>query len=100
MPFGLLNARTTYGRMTRKLLHGLEDVDNYVDDVIAHSQTWEKRMEVLRSCFLRLREVLLTMKPSKCQFGLSHVDFVGHKVGSGQVLTQSYNVETCPNSSY
>ena len=42
--------------------------------------------------FFRVREASLTMKPSKCQVGFSRVDFVGYKVGSGLVLTQSDNV--------
>ena len=34
MPFGLVNAPVTFNRLMRKLLHGSEFLDNYVDDVL------------------------------------------------------------------
>jgi len=37
MPFGLVNAGSTYNRMVRKLLDGATNLQSYVDDVIGHT---------------------------------------------------------------
>ena len=98
MPFGLVNAGATYSRMMRKLLNGLEDVDNYVDDVIVHSPTWEEHLATLAKVFDRIRAASLTVKPSKCWLGCSKVDFLGHQVGGGKILTQDDKVDRVKNA--
>jgi len=40
MPFGLVNAPATFNRLMRKLLYASKHLDNYVDDVLAHTPTW------------------------------------------------------------
>ena len=37
MPFGLVNAGTSFGRMMRILLNGLSGVDNYVDHIVVYT---------------------------------------------------------------
>ena len=98
MPFGLINAGATYERMMRKLLNGMTGVANYVDDVIVYSTTWEEHMVSLRELFNRVKEASLTMKPSKCNVAYSQVNFVGHKVGAGQLTTQMDKVERVMNA--
>ena len=93
MSFGLVNAGATYGRMMRRLLDGIPDVDNYVDDVIVHSPTWKSHLGTLQALFARVRQASLTVKPSKCHVGYLQVDFVGHQVGSGMMFTQSDKVD-------
>ena len=44
MPFGLVNAGSTYNRMMRKLLNGATDIDNYIDDVLSHTKSWEREL--------------------------------------------------------
>ena len=44
MPFGLVNAGASYGRMMRKLSNGLTGVDNYMDDIELHTQTWPEHL--------------------------------------------------------
>ena len=93
MPFGLVNAGATYSRMMRNLVDGLDGVAFYVDDVIVHSRTWDQHVETLSELFARIREASLTVKPSKCWLGYSKVDFLGHRVGDGNILTQDDKVD-------
>ena len=55
MAFGLVNAGAMYGRMMRRLLDGIPDVDNYVDEVIVHSPTWKSNLGTLQALFARVR---------------------------------------------
>ena len=65
----------------------------YVDDVIVHSRTWDQHVETLSELFARIREASLTVKPSKCWLGYSMVDFLGHRVGDRNILTQDDKVD-------
>ena len=77
----------------RNLVDGLDGVAFYVDDVIVHSRTWDQHVETLSELFTRIREASLTVKPSKCLLGYSKVDFLGHHVGDGNILTQDDKVD-------
>jgi len=83
MPFGLQNACATYGRMMRRVLEGLEQTDNFVDDVISFTDGWLSHMQELQQLFTRVRQAGLTVKPSKCYFEYDSLDYGGHKVGQG-----------------
>jgi len=47
-PFGLVNAPSVYGKLTRNLLHGLNKIDNFVDDLITYTGEIEEHIETLR----------------------------------------------------
>lgn len=68
MPFGLKTAGAIFSRMMRSLLAplGREDVDNFMDDILIHTETWQQHMDALRVLFHRLREAHLTVRPKKC----------------------------------
>jgi len=55
MPFGLVNAPATFNRFMRKLLVGNDSLDNYVDDVLTHTPTWEIICMPLEIFFLEFR---------------------------------------------
>ena len=98
MSFGLVNAGATYERMMRKLLSGMQGVANYVDDVIVYSSTWDEHMYSLRELFSRVKKASLTVKPSKCRVACTQVDFVGHRVGEGQLTTHMDKVKRVMNA--
>ena len=79
--------------MMRKLLNGVDDVDNYVDDVLGHTSSWEGHISMLREVFERIRQAGLTIKPSKCLFGYFTVKFLGHNVGQGKLTPQDNTVQ-------
>ena len=85
MPFGLVNAGSTYNRMMRKLLEGATNIDSYIDDVLAHTSEWLKHIEVLRDFFSRVKKANLTLKPSKCELGYDKVEFLGYTITGDSV---------------
>ena len=66
--------------MMRKLLAGTTNLESYLDDVMAHTQTWEDHLSTLRIFFGRVKEGNLKLKPSKTQIGFKKIDFLGHQV--------------------
>ena len=73
MPFGLVNSGATFCRMMRKLLKNLKDTDNFVDDIIIHTDTWANHMAAIEALFIRLREARLTARPTKCVLAVRSV---------------------------
>jgi hypothetical protein len=81
MPFGLVNAGSSYNRMMRKMLEGSRNLESYLDDVLGHTEKWGDHLKVLRDFFERVRSANLALKPSKCQVGYGEVEFLGHTLG-------------------
>ena len=93
MAFGLVNSAATFSKIMRKLLHDMENVHNYIDDILIHTATWEKHVKVLQEVFKRLRSAGLTARPTKCNIGYSEVEFLGHVVGKGIIKPKPDKVE-------
>jgi hypothetical protein len=86
MPFGMVNAGATFVRLMNKVLKGHEDyADSYVDDVGIFSDNWLFHLEHLKLVFQELRDAKLMARPSKCSFGFSELEFLGHIAGRGVI---------------
>jgi hypothetical protein len=60
-----------------------------MDDVLVLAATDEEFINNLRQVFQRFRDRRVTLNPEKCRFGLSEIEFVGHKIDSnGLSFTQ------------
>ena len=57
------------------------NIDNFVDDIIIFTSTWEQRLQVLEQLFMRLRDAILTVKPIKCFTEFHDLECLGHMVG-------------------
>ena len=86
MPFGMANAGMPMTRAVRRLLEGMDNVVDYIDDLLVYTKTWEE-------LFKRLKAANLVVRPTKCELGATQVDFPGHRLGRGTVGLQDYNVE-------
>jgi hypothetical protein len=93
MPFGLVNAPATFSRIMRKVLQAAQDLDNYLDDVLAHTRDWNQHLLGLRDLFTRLRKAKLAIRPTKCSIGYNRVEFLGFRVGDNQLQPISSKVD-------
>uniref|UniRef100_A0A3Q2WY89 Gypsy retrotransposon integrase-like protein 1 n=1 Tax=Haplochromis burtoni TaxID=8153 RepID=A0A3Q2WY89_HAPBU len=82
MPFGLKGAAQTFQPLMDSVLRGLPFVFVYLDDILVASSSKEQHMFHLRQVFQRLAEHGLIINPSKCQFGLPVLDFLGHRISA------------------
>ena len=80
LPFGLVNAPSTYQMVMDDVLRGLnwKILLCYIDDIIIFSSSFEEHLHHLDLVFQRLRKANLTLKPSKCTFGAQRVMYLGH----------------------
>jgi hypothetical protein len=97
MPFGLVNSASSYNRMMRKLLEGSNNLESYVDDVLAHTRNWRDHIETLREFFERVRRAHLTLKPKKCEIGYEKIDFLGHTIEDERIAPKKESVDKIVN---
>jgi hypothetical protein len=60
--------------MMRKVLKGLQNVDNFVDDILIFTDTLPQHAKVFDQVLDRLAGVRLTVKPSTCFIGYSQIE--------------------------
>lgn len=80
MPFGLRNAAQTFQRFIDQVLRGLPFAYAYLDDLLIASTSIEDHHAHLRQVLQRLSDHGMIINPTKCVFGTSELDFLGHRV--------------------
>ena len=88
LPFGLTNAPSTFERLMDIVLNRLtwKIALIYIDDIIVFSKSFDEHLHHLEIVFQRLREAGIKLKPSKCDFGKSEVNFLGHVITKDGVM--------------
>ncbi|GFW59593.1 hypothetical protein TNCV_3222431 [Trichonephila clavipes] len=71
MQFGLCNAAATFQRFIDEVLRNLPFVFAFVDDILVASSSPEEHLQHLQILFTRLQQYGLSLKPSKCIFGVT-----------------------------
>jgi len=59
MPFGLKTAGATYTQLLKKVLKNAKNLENFIDDIIAHSDGFENQLKTLRDLFERVKRANL-----------------------------------------
>ena len=79
IPFGLKNVGATYQPSMVALFHEMihHEIEVYVDDMIARSQTEEEHLDHLQKLFDRLKIYKLRLNPNKCTFGVRSGKLLG-----------------------
>ena len=93
LPFSLVTACATYIRLMRIVLAGLPNVSFYFDNIFVYSTDWPQHVSSVRSVLLKLREHHLTIKPSKCKFGVSTIQYLGFQLDGSQLKPQLNKIE-------
>ena len=81
MPFGLVTAPATFCRLMRKVLHNMTNVDNFIDDILVYTESYDQHIKILSELFTRLQAANLNARPSKCSLAYSKLDCLGHVIG-------------------
>jgi hypothetical protein len=95
MPFGLTNAPATFCTLVNDIFREwLNDfVIVYIDNILIYSGSLEEHAEHLRKVFQRLRENKLYAKLEKCEFRVTKMDFLGHRITQKCLKTDDHKVK-------
>ncbi|KAK1911204.1 hypothetical protein P3342_011806 [Pyrenophora teres f. teres] len=87
MPFGLTNAPATFQELINNVLRAHLDifVIAYLDDILVYSETLEDHVEHVKTVLRALEQFNLRLKPEKCKFHKTKVNFLGYVVGADGV---------------
>ena len=87
MPFGLVNAPATFQEYINDALGDLVDTVCivYLDDILVYSKDPADHEQAVRSVLQRLRDAGLYANPSKCEFHVESVRFLGFVVSEAGI---------------
>ena len=87
MPFGLVNAPSTFQRLMNTVFEDIlnRNVSVYIDDIIVYSRTIEEHMNHLRQVFERLDSRDLRLHPQKCRFLCDEIKFLGFVINKSGI---------------
>ena len=95
MLFSLTNAPATFQCLMETCLDDLHLnwCIIYLDDVIVFSKTPEEHVERLAAVFDKICKAGLKLKPSKCEFFKSRINYLGHIVSRNGIETDPKKIE-------
>lgn len=94
MPFGLNNAPSTFqSLMTISSNSSLENLYLYFSMILVYSTTWKEHITHLKEVFTILRQHQLYANKGKCNFGNTHIEYLGHIISKGIISIDSSMVE-------
>ena len=82
--FGLRNAPAAFQREIQTVLQEFpqKKVIVYIDDILIIEDTFEKHLQLVRKVLSTLARYGIKIKPEKCQWFASSVDFLGHSISA------------------
>ena len=86
MPFGLKNAAQAFQRLMDSILRGLPFAFVYLDDILIASTNTEEHKDHLRQVLKLLEANGLVIRKDKCVFGVTEINFLGHRVTTAGIL--------------
>ena len=93
MPFGLKHAAQTFQRLMDGILQGLDFAFVYLDDILVASTSEAQHLQHLRRIFDLLSSNGLVINKSKCVFGVSELEYLGHLVTTDGIRPLKSRVE-------
>ena len=90
--YGISSAPAIFQRLMETLLAGIPHTAVFLDDVCVTGATEEEHVQNVDEVLKRLQLAGLRVNPSKCQWMLSEVTYLGHKVTSDGVHTTEEKV--------
>ena len=82
LSMGMRNAAQSFQRLADSILGDLEGSFCYLDDVLLFSKSPEEHQKLVEELFKRLDKAGMSIALSKCQFGVSSLEYLGYQVSS------------------
>jgi Reverse transcriptase (RNA-dependent DNA polymerase) len=78
LPMGVNQSPDIAQEIMEKVLHGINDIKKYLDDIGCFSETWEAHLQLLDTVLHRLEANSFTVNPSKCKWVVKETNWLEH----------------------
>ena len=93
LAMGMKNSAQSFQRMVQDVIGDMPNVFCYLDDLLIFSKSTKHHLEILKELFSKLENAGLTLALSKCQFGVSSLEYLGYKVDSSGLIPMKKKVD-------
>jgi hypothetical protein len=102
MPFGLCNAPSTFQSLMNHVFRPFlrHFVLVFFDDILIYRKTWKDHLTHVDQVLSLLAQHHLFLKQSKCAFGASEVEYLGHLMGKDGVRVDPKKIEAMQDWSH
>lgn len=92
-PMGLAGMPGVWSRLMRVLFGKYPFIVVYLDDICVFSRTMEDHLQHLDTLFQVLRQEKLYAQVTKCHFGATSVNFLGHTISAQGIMVDTKKTE-------
>ena len=92
LPYGVSTAPAIFQSVMDRILHGLP-VACYLDDILIVAKTEEEHDELLEKTLERLEKAGVRLSQEKCEFRLSELRYLGHRIDATGIHPTSEKVQ-------
>ena len=85
LAMGLRNSQSCMTRFLNKVLHGLDFIFVYIDDILIFSKDFDEHLKHLKLVLQRFREYSLVVNAEKCIIAARELDFLGHHISQSGI---------------
>ena len=100
MFFGLTNSPATFQALMNSIFADLiatGKVAVYLDDILIFTNTLEEHRKIVKEVLKRLEDNDLFLRPEKCEFEQTKIEYLGLIISEGEVRMDPVKVEAVKN---
>ena len=98
LPFGVASAPALFQKMMDTVLRGIPGVICYIDDILVSGKDEESHLRSLAEVFKRLEQHNFRLKQEKCEFLLTSVEYLGHRIGKDGIQALKSKTDAIVNA--
>jgi hypothetical protein len=84
-PFGIKYLPSMFSKVMKEILKNIPNCLNYIDDIIIFSENTTEHAIHVQQVLDALTKANMTIKPSKCHFGLKSIKLLGHIISHNKL---------------
>lgn len=85
LPFGITSAPEIFQKIMSELLHDMDGVALYMDDILIYGKSQKQHDDTLRAVLTKIKNSGLKLNKSKCTFSKTALDFLGHHIDANGI---------------
>lgn len=86
LPFGITPASGIFQREIERILQGIPNVVNFIDEILITGKNEMKHFNIIKKVLTRLEKAGLRLEKTKCAFFKSEVTYLGYTISKHGII--------------